>query len=197
MKISRQWNKALLQIFAVLGMQSIIHRAWLILIAVLFFCADCGNGSRIQETDLKVLDLTDRFSPAESSQNSAHFEQNTPVIRKGVAKKALIISAPVSIHASLQGISGEMVFKGWAAPVFNIGDGLEMKLFLRRDGNRHPLGVRTFDAGRKAEDRAWVPIDIPLSLTGMDQLEIEVTAGDQGDLTADWLALSELTLLPK
>jgi hypothetical protein len=195
MKISRKLNKSSLHIRNLLGLPSICHRATLI--AALLCCTGCGNGSGIQETEYKVLDLTDRFSAAESSKTDAHFEKNTPVARKGVRKKALIISAPISIHASLHCISGEMVLRGWAAPVFNIGDGLEMKLFLRRDGNRHPLIIRTFDAGRNAEDRAWVPIEIPLNLTGKDRLEIEVTAGAQGDLTADWLALSDLALFRK
>ena len=195
MKLSRQWNKRLHRILTAIGLHSVCHRA--VLIWALLCCTGCGNGSGILETEFKVLDLTDRFSAEESSQTDAHFEQNTPVIRKGVRKKALIISAPISIHASLQGISGELVLRGWAAPVFNIGDGLEMKLFLCRDGNRYPLVVRAFDAARKAEDRAWVPIEILLKLTGREQLEIEVAAGIQGDLTADWLALSELALFRK
>jgi hypothetical protein len=87
-----------------------------------------------------------------------------------------------------------MILEGWATPVFNVGDGLQMDLFLRRAGARHLMGSRYFDAGRKIEDRDWIPIAFPLDLGQDDQLEINVSAGPQGNLVADWLALSSLHL---
>jgi hypothetical protein len=167
----------------------------MVLIAVLFCCTGCGGRSGIQKTESKVLDLTDRFLPAEFSPPDAHFEQNLYVNRRGVRKSALVVAAPTSLCASLQGISGNVILKGWAAPVFNIGDGLEMNLFLRRGKTRFPIFRRGFDAARIDADRAWVPIEIALDLTGEDRLEMDVTAGPQGELTADWLALSGFGLV--
>jgi hypothetical protein len=87
-----------------------------------------------------------------------------------------------------------MMLEGWATPVFNVGDGLQMDLFLRQAGARHFIAGRYFDAGRKFEDRDWIPIAFPLDLGQDDQLEIEVSAGPQGNLVADWLALSSFHL---
>jgi hypothetical protein len=166
-----------------------------ILVAALICFASCENGDRIQLEDSQTLDLMDRFSPADSALQDSHFRQNQYVTRKGLRKKALVMIAPVCIHASLPGVSGKATLKGWAAPVFNIGDGLLMNLFLRRSGIRYQIGSRYFDAARKAEDRDWIFLEVPLEIGENGWLEIEISAGPQGDLVADWLALSELSLV--
>jgi hypothetical protein len=107
----------------------------------------------------------------------------------------MVLAAPVAISASLQGVSGKMKLVGLAAQVFNIGDGIQMEVVLVRAGMRQPLGSRYFDAARKAEDRDWIPIAMPLDLSEHDNLEIRISAGPRGDLVADWLALSSLRLL--
>ena len=163
-------------------------------IAVLICLASCGNGGRIQEEDAPVLDLMDRLAPTDSNQPDEHFKQDQLVIRRGLQRKALVIVAPVRIHASLQGVSGKVTLRGWATQVVNIGDGLQMDLFLRRSGIRHQIGSRYFDSGKKAEDRDWIPIEVPLEISEEDWLEIEISAGSQGDLVWDWLALSSLGL---
>jgi hypothetical protein len=89
------------------------------------------------------------------------------------------------------------MLEGWATPVFNIGDGIQLDLFLSRYGERHRVGERYFDSGRKAEDRDWVAIAFPLDLRENDQLEISISGGPQGDLVADWLALSSLRLMKR
>lgn len=144
------------------------------------------------------MDLTDRLLPMNPVASSdMHVKRRLRVTRKGQAKDALVLIAPSSMVASLQGISGPMVLEGSAAPVFNVGDGIQMNLFLKRAGTRHAIGSRYFDPGRKAEDRDWIPIAVPLDLIVKDQLEIEISGGPQGDLVADWLALSSWHLVQR
>ena len=151
----------------------------------------------MQREDAQVLNLMDRLSPADSIQQDEQFRRNQQVIRKGSRRRALIILAPLRIQASLQGVSGNATLKGWATQVYNIGDGLQMNLFLRRGGTRSQIGSRYFDSGKKAEDRDWIPLEFPLEIGEGEEnwLEIEISAGPQGDLVADWFALSSLSLL--
>jgi hypothetical protein len=165
-----------------------------ILIGALICLAMCGNNDRVQQQDAPVLSLMDRLAPADSNQPDEHFKQDQLVTRRGLRRKALVLVAPVRLHASLQGISGKATLKGWAAPVFNIGDGFQMNLFLSSGGVRYRVGSRYFDSGRRAEDRDWIPVEVSLEIGENDWLEIEISAGPQGDLVADWLALSELVL---
>lgn len=164
------------------------------LIAVLICLASCGNRDGIQQEDAPVLSLMDRLAPVDSGQTDEHFKQGQPVIRKGLKRNALVVVAPICIHASLQGISGKVTLRGLATQVFNTGDGIQLNIFLRRNGTRYRVGSRYFDSGKKAEDRAWVPIEVPLAIGQEDWLEMEISAGPQGNLVADWLALSSLGL---
>jgi hypothetical protein len=109
----------------------------------------------------------------------------------------MILIAPVSVGASLQGISGNATLEGLATPVFNVGDGMQMDLLVKHAGTTRSIGSRYFDSGRNAEDRNWIPIALPLNLGEDDQLEIRISAGPQGDLVADWLALSSLRLVQR
>lgn len=167
-----------------------------ILTAALICVAACGSPDSMKPGNGQVLDLMDRLSPAGSIQRDEQFQPNQLVIRKGLRRNAIIIVAPVCIQASLQGVSGKAMLKGWAAPVYNIGDGLRMDLYISRRGIRYQVGSRYFDPGRKAGDRDWIPIEVPLEIAEgeEDRLEIEISAGPQGDLVADWLALSSLSL---
>lgn len=165
-----------------------------ILIAALMCFVSCGNGDGILQETAPVLNLMNRLSPADSSQPEERFKQDQLVTRRGLRRKALVIVAPFRIHAPLQGFSGKATLRGWAAPVYNIGDGLQMNLFIRRSGIRHPAGSRYVDSGKNAGDRDWIPIEVSLEIGEEDWLEIEISAGPQGNLVADWLALSELGL---
>jgi hypothetical protein len=140
------------------------------------------------------MDLTDRFLPIPGDNPDTHIDRNLPVIRNGISREALVLIAPVSVRASLGGISGRRVLKGFATPVFNIGDGIQMNLYLLQSGKRRLVGERFFDPGRRAEDRNWIPLSFPLEPDKDDLLEIKISAGPQGDLVADWLALSSLHL---
>ncbi|MBN1566211.1 MAG: hypothetical protein JXA73_00060 [Acidobacteria bacterium] len=114
-----------------------------------------------------------------------------------MSKDALVLIAPVSVRISLKGMSGDLTLRGLATPVYNIGDGIHMDVFLSRAGKRYFIGNRYFDPGRRAEDRDWIPLFFPLDVGEDDQLEIDVSGGPQGDLVADWLALSSLRLMQR
>jgi hypothetical protein len=163
------------------------------LLAALLGFMGCGRSPVVNES---AIDLVERFSLIESG-GSKTLDRHVEVIRKGLKREAFILIAPAVIRASLQGALKEMTLNCLATPLFNVGDGIQMRVFLKRAGNRIPVGNRYFDPGRKAEDRDWIPTAIPLSISRGDQLEIEVSAGPQGDLVADWLALSSVCLTPR
>jgi hypothetical protein len=164
-------------------------------IAASLVYSGCTGTAGLQPPTTQELDLTNRLIPiVDSGLHSTNLERNLGVIRSGLRRDALVLIAPVSVRASLQGVAGQRMLEGWATQVFNVGDGLQMNLFLRGPGGRRFAGGRYFDAGRKFEDREWIPIAFPLDLGQYDQLEIEIGAGLQGNLAADWLALSSLRL---
>jgi hypothetical protein len=170
--------------------------AWhlaVVLLVVWFGSMGCGRSPVVNES---AIDLGERFSLIESG-GSKTLDRHVEVIRKGLKREAFILVAPAVIRASLQGALKEMTLHCLAAPVFDVGDGIQMSVFLKRAGDRIPVGNRYFDPGRKADDRNWIPTAIPLSISQGDQLEIEVSAGPQGDLVADWLALSSVRLTPR
>jgi hypothetical protein len=154
----------------------------------------CAKTAEVQQRAAEGTDLIDRLSPVAPDAN---ISRNASVVRNGLHKDALILVAPVSVRASLRGSSGRMMLVGLATPMFNIGDGIQMDLYLSGAGERRLIGNRYFDAGRRAEDRNWIPIAFPVDLGQEDQLEIKISAGPQGDLVADWLALSSLRLMQR
>jgi hypothetical protein len=164
-------------------------------VATSFIYSGCRSSSPIHPEGPQGLDLTDNLVPIlNPGLHAANLERNMSVIRRGIRRDAVILMAPVTVRTSFKGISGRRMLEGWATPLFNVGDGFQMNLFLIRKGERRLIDGRYFDAGRKFEDRDWIPIAIPLDIGQDDQLEIEVTAGPQGNLDADWLALSSLRL---
>ena len=163
-------------------------------ISASFIYGGCAGAFKNPPAIKGEVDLTKSFVPADPGLPAANFKEELGVVRKGMRKNAMVLVAPASVRASLKGASGPMMLEGWATPVFNVGDGLEMDMFVRRAGEPRLVGSRYFDAGRKFEDRDWIPIAFPLDLGQDDQLEIDVSAGPQGDLAADWLALSSLRL---
>ncbi len=169
---------------------------WL-LAAMCVYSAGCSSGGKEKSVNPTLYDLMERFAPVDSASSESQFRKHMLVIRKGVRKDALVAVSPVIIRAPLQGVSGQMVLQGFAAPVFNIGDGIQMNIFLRYAGISRPISSRYFDPGRKIEDREWIPIEIPLTLSEGEQLEIQAVAGPRGDSTADWLALSSMQLASK
>jgi hypothetical protein len=165
------------------------------IIAASSYLCGCAGTARIQPYTAEALNLMNKFVPADPDMPDPNFKRSLFATRKGVRRSSLMLIAPASIQASLKGASGKMTLRGWAAPVFNIGDGFQMGLFLIGRGKPRCLWERYFDPGRKAEDRNWIPIVVPCELTEGDQLVITVSGGPQEDLTADWLALSSLRLV--
>jgi hypothetical protein len=139
------------------------------------------------------VDMTARFG---ATGNGDALKREYPVMRKGRRANATVLIAPATVRASLAGFGGKGSLKILAAPVFNVGDGMRMDLTLLDAGERRPIYSRYFDAGRKAEDRAWIAIEVPLDLRGSGDvyLEIQVSGGPQGDLVADWLAFAEVLM---
>jgi len=169
---------------------------------VLFLACGCTSDSPVQEKEhSSSLDLTSRFSaPGARLKGSgpASFDPHYPVVRKGQRRDTLLLIAPVTARAEVSGIGGSCSLEALCTQVFNTGDGIQMDIYLTERGERRKVYSRYFDAGRRAEDRDWVPISVPLVLgKAQDSLvEIEASAGPQGDLTSDWLALSSVRLVP-
>ncbi len=163
--------------------------------ASLIFAGCSKPGDR--ESESAAVNLKERFVATTPVPRDMLSNRDLEVTRRGVRRKSLILIAPVSVRASLGGVKGKATLKGWAAPVFNVGDGIRMDVFIHRAETLHPIGARYFDAGREAEDRDWIPIEYDLDLKEGDRIEIKVSGGPQGDLTADWLALGSLGLTRK
>lgn len=111
----------------------------------------------------------------------------------------MLLIAPVTAWADVGGIAGSYFLEALCTQVFNTGDGIQMDIYLTERGARRKICSRYFDAGRRAEDRDWIPVSIPLVLgqTQNSRIEIEASAGAQGDLVGDWLALSSVRLVPR
>ena len=69
-------------------------------------------------------------------------------------------------------------------------------MLLKNAAGERMVYTRYFDAGRRAEDREWIPLSIPLDVRDGSgtELIIRLSAGPQGDLVADWLALTSVRL---
>jgi hypothetical protein len=163
-------------------------RWWVVFpLAVLLAFPGCKQKMAAPEI---LLNLATRFQPV--TPPSSGGLETLEVIRKGRRRKALILVAPAKVRALLPGKPGKTNLICIAAPVFDVGDGIQMELSIVRAGGRFPVGNRFFDAGRRAEDRNWVVAAFPIESQVGDELEIEVLGGPQGDLTADWLALGSV-----
>jgi hypothetical protein len=156
----------------------------------------CASGPPISGT----VPLVEQFfsvSARESTQGeSGSFQRHSPVTRGGRQLDAMILIAPATIRALTEGLSGPCLLKLEAAPVFNIGDGMQLTVSVEDGAKSKIVFERGFDAGRMAVDRKWTGLAIPLELSGTKEegVEIRVSGGPQGDLVADWLALAELRL---
>jgi len=177
--------------------QFVCLRGWLLTLTLLTALGSQGCGDDAENPVLHGpgLDITGALMPVDGASRK-NLYRKMEVLRRGERKDALVLLAPAFLQVSLQEqLSGEGTLECWAAPVFDIGDGIQMNVYVRRNGVQVLKGSRYFDPGRTAEDRSWIRISIPLEIRKGDQLEIEVSAGPQGDLVADWLALSDVRLV--
>jgi hypothetical protein len=164
-----------------------------VLLATMLVLPACRGRSAEEVSSVR---LEDRFAPA-GAEPPENFQKQKMVTRKGQTRESLILTAPAVIQASLRGVSGRRTLRLVAAPVYDVGDGVLMTVSLKRGDARVPVESRYFDPARKARDRDWISMTIPLDVQPEDKLEIEITGGPQGDLTADWLALGSVQVSPR
>jgi hypothetical protein len=163
----------------------------------------CGPVSHALPPREAGVDLLDRFGIARegtaAAVNSQSLRRHEWVTRRGRRLATTTLLAPVAIRAGLAGLSGRFTVKLLAAPLFNVGDGVQMEVFAGSAGDRRLVCSRYFDPGRLATDRDWIPLAVPVDLSGAvdSYLEIRVSAGPQGNLDADWLALAEVRIVPE
>ena len=173
-------------------------------IAAILFETSCSSTRVASEPppgiDLQDRLLSDTLGAAKRNEGGGSFTRHFKVVRNGVARDSVVLEAPVTIRAELGKAADGATLEFLSTPVFNIGDGMQLDVFVTRNGKRRGVYSRYYDAGRKLEDRAWIPVSIPLapgdSAAG-DYLEIRVGGGPQGDLVADWLALSMVRVVQK
>ncbi len=141
-------------------------------------------------------DLLSRFELVPGAGDAGSFQRHGIAVRHGRRLQAMVLVAPTSVRAPLAGLAGEITLECLATPVFNIGDGIALAVVLRTGAGERLVYSRYFDAARRAEDRDWVPLSIPLELpeTSPSELIITVSGGPQGDLVADWLALASISV---
>jgi hypothetical protein len=165
------------------------------------FWSACSQAPSVGDAGAAGIDLADRFHvvPGESAPagHETVLKRHYRVTRRGKQMDTTTLIGPAVIRAGLADLSGKFALKMLASPLFNVGDGVQMDIILGGAGDRRPIGSRYFDAGRRAENRDWIALSIPIDLTGAADayLEIRLSAGPQGDLVADWLALAEVRII--
>ena len=180
-----------------------VGRLRLAALAAIFLCAAGCASPKVMGESSHAVRIGDRFvantvAGSKRTQEGGSFTPHFRVVRNGHARDALVLEAPVTIRAPLEGLTAGAVLECLATPVFNVGDGMQMEVSLIENGRDRVLLRRYYDAGRRLADRAWTLLRIPLDLqgtAGAAQLEIRVSAGPQGDLVADWLAISDLHIV--
>ena len=163
----------------------------------------CGPATPALPPHEAGVDLLDRLAVVrqgtDAAGNSHSVRRREWVVRRGRGLVTTTLLAPVVVRAGLAGLSGRFTLKLLASPTFNVGDGVQLEVLAGGAGGLRPVCSRYFDAGRLAGDRDWIPLEGPLSLSGAADayLEIRVSAGPEGDLDADWLALAEARIVPE
>ncbi len=169
------------------------------IVGVLLLTLEVGcSSTTVPGQSSSPTDLSSRFTANQvpGSRRTAEGGSFTPhftVVRNGISRNAMVLEAPVTIRMPLAGVGPGATLECYSTPVFNIGDGMQFDVRLVEGDERRVIYSRYYDPGRKLEDRAWIPLKIQLGLAGPaagTQLEISLGAGPQGDLVADWLALS-------
>ncbi len=173
-----------------------------IIVAFSITAVGCASSTAVGQPS-PALNLSELFSAntiasGKRTEGGGSFTRHFEVLRNGLTQDAMVLEAPVTIRAALKGITRGAILEGLSTPVFNVGDGMQMDIALIEEGRRRVVFSRYYDAGRRIEDRAWIPLRIPLDLNtspGNAELEIRVSGGPQGDLVADWLALSAMRIV--
>lgn len=147
------------------------------------------------------IDMIKRFYVAGDGSDGAgkddSLKRHFPVTRRGRQLSATVLVAPVTVRAGLDGLEGRFKLHMLVSPVFNVGDGFKMEVFIGNADARTPVGSRYLDAGRDAGDRDWVALEFSIDSAGAPGsfLEIRISGGPQGDLDADWAALGDVRII--
>jgi hypothetical protein len=155
---------------------------WIAMMALLCSCRPAkpsGSAPGVRDI-LDLFDSVDHHAAAPGTSGS--IERHANVTRGGRLREALVLVAPVTVRADLAAITGRYLLTLQASPVFNIGDGMQMDVWMESAGNRRKVLQRYFDAGRSLADRHWVSLEIALDLSGVpaQYIEIQVTGGRKG-----------------
>jgi hypothetical protein len=121
-------------------------------------------------------------------------DAHVPVARRGKTLDCIVLRAPVTVRYK-PGLA-PLTLVCQVTPVFNVGDGVRLDVVRVEASSEQVVYSRYFDAGRRAQDRDWVPLSVPVGpcrFRGCG-LELRASAGPQGDLTADWLALADIRI---
>ena len=145
-----------------------------------------------------ILQFTGGFDDGAGGKRPEAPVRRMTVTRKGVRKDAVVLVAPADVFTTIPAGAGSVVLECSAATVFNIGDGIQLSVQIERADRSELVYGRLFEPGRRLQDREWNVIRIPLNLPGQNETKLRwsASAGPKGDLTADWLALSNIHLLP-
>jgi hypothetical protein len=165
--------------------------------ALLFLlAAGCSRPLAEGSSGDPAVDLRPLLAPDTETSAGGRHHSRFEVTRNGRRVESTVLVAPAAVRASLAGIEGPWMLELLMAPVFNLGDGFQMEILLVLPGGNRSLYSRYCDPGRRASDRAWLRVAQPVDLKSGDgrSVEIRVSAGPQGDLVDDWLALGSVRL---
>ncbi len=142
--------------------------------------------------------LLERFVPLMNTAGRSHFRNPVVIDRAGSKRTAMVLVAPAAVRAPLESMPGRIEFSLEVVPVFNVGDGVQMEIWLREGVASSRVYSRYFDPGWRFEDRRWTPVTVAMDVHCRDaQVEIRVSGGPEGNLTGDWLAFADLRISRK
>ena len=164
---------------------------------ILLFQGGCAGVPAARTDTIDLSSLFQLEGPAREGGAENSFRRDVPVERAGQERTSLVLIAPVTVSARLPALAGTVRLTCMTAPVFNIGDGFEFEVALRKPGAREVLLRRYYDPARVATDREWVPLSVAFGADGGEDLDLEMrlSGGPQGDLITDWLAVASPRLL--
>lgn len=139
--------------------------------------------------------LLEQFALASQVAERSSLKYPFVVYRAGLKKNAMVLVAPIKVKAPLEGLQGRIELQLLVVPVFNVGDGIQMDIWLHDQGSSVKVCSRYFDPGRRFEDRRWLPLTVPMDVRRKDaQFEIDISGGPEGSLTGDWLAFADMRI---
>ncbi len=159
--------------------------------------AACGSRPARAPEKATGRDLMPGLARAVQAAGKPSGQPRMEVTRGGRRMQCAVLIAPVLVGVPVGwDAKGRYTLELVAAPVFNIGDGIDVEVLLHGSAGARRLLARRFDPARRADDRAWQKIAVPMDLTGTpgEAIQFRVTGGPEGDLVDDWLALGSVTL---